>query len=499
MVENATQGRYEPQPLATSPVAAPPTEGRSATAGRRCWAPGFFAGRPLWRHKVGMMPTADAASAVRERSRSRAVLMIALGIDNAGSGLFLPLVAVYVVRVVALPLSQVGLLLTAGTVVGLAAPLLAGRIVDRVGARVVVIASQLLQAAGLGAYLLADGALGVVVAAALVAAGTQTFYSALFALIADVAPPGPRDRSFALVDMVRTACFGAGALGAAVLLSVVDTQALALVVLIDAATFLVAACVLLVGVRTTEHRAPAPAAGALVPATAASSAPTQPAPAPTAGGGVWSDRPYLALIAVVALLGLPADFFLVGFAVYALDIVEAPRWLPGAGVAMLTLTGASLAAAVVTATRTWPRTRAMAAGGWCLAIWAAATAAALVVPAGWVVPWLLGAALVLAAGSLLLGTRANAIAEAAAPPHQRGRYLAAFQYAFTLAGLGATALVSAYAIAAWLPWAVVFLAAVIATACLPALARHLPTHAIHPHPAAPGPTPSATSRARQDP
>lgn len=414
--------------------------------------------------------------------------MLALGVDNAGSGLFLPLVVLYVTRVIALPLAQVGLLLTAGTLVGLAAPLVAGRLVDRVGARVVVIASQLLQAAGLGAYLLADGALGVVLAAALVAAGTQTFYSALFALIADVAPPGPRDRSFALVDMVRTACFGAGALAAAVLLSVVDTQALRLVVLLDACTFLVAVGVLLVGVGAAEHRVPISARGAPAAAGAAS-APSDPPLA--AAASVWRDRPYLALIAVAALLGLPADFFLVGFAVYALDILEVPGWLPGVGVTVLTLTGATMATVVVAATATWPRTRAMAAGGWCFAAWAAATAAALILPAGWVVPWLLASCLVLAAGCLLAGTRANAIAEAAAPPHRRGRYLAAFQYAFTLAGLAASALVSAYAIAPWLPWAVVLLAAAVATICLPALSRRLPTHAVHPHPAAPAPASGA--------
>ena len=164
------------------------------------------------------MPAADAAADhagdERMRSRSRAALMVALGVDNAGSGLFLPLVVVYLTRVVGLPLAQVGLLLSAGTLVGLAAPLVAGALVDRAGARAVVIASQLLQAVGFVAYLLAEGALGVLVAAALVAAGTQTFYSALFALIADVAPTGPRDRPFAVVDMVRTACFGAGALAA---------------------------------------------------------------------------------------------------------------------------------------------------------------------------------------------------------------------------------------------------------------------------------------------
>ena len=422
------------------------------------------------------MPAADAAAdpagQQRARSRSRVALMVALGVDNAGSGLFLPLVALYATRVVGLPLAQVGLLLTAGTLAGLAAPLAAGRLVDRAGARAVVIASQLVQAAGFAVYLLAEGAVGVLVAAALVAAGTQTFYSALFALIADVAPPGPRDRPFALVDMVRTACFGAGALLAALLLSVVDAG-LRLAVALDAGTCVITAAVLLALVRGHRHTTPTPV---LAPAGG------PPTPPPARAGGVWRDRPYLALIAVAALLGLPADFFLVGFAVYALDVVDAPRWLPGVGVGVLTVTGATLAAAVVGATAAWARTRAMAAGAWCLVAWAGATAAALVVPAGWVAPWLLGASLVLAVGALLCGTRANAIAEAAAPPHRRGRYLAAFQYAFTLAGLGASALVSAYAIAPWLPWAVVGLAAAVAAACLPALGRRLPAHAVHPHP-----------------
>ena len=434
---------------------------------------------------------ADRAGQERVRSRSRAALMIALGVDNAGSGLFLPLVVLYATRVVGLPLAQVGVLLSAGTLAGLAAPLVAGRLVDRAGARTVVIASQLLQAVGFAAYLLADGALGVLVAAALVAAGTQTFYSALFALIADVSPPGPRDRPFALVDMVRTACFGAGAVAAGLLLSVVDADVLRLVAALDAGTCVIAAVVLLALVRGQRHTTPAPFS-APTPAAGAAPVPT-PMPTPTRTGGVWRDRPYLALIAIAMLLGLPADFFLVGFAVYALEIVGAPGWLPGVGVGVLTLSGATLAATVVAATRTWARTRALAAGAWCFVVWAAVTAAALVVPAGWAAPWLLGACLVLAAGALLCGTRANAIAEAAAPPHARGRYLAAFQYAFTLAGLGASALVSAYAIAPWLPWAVVALAAATAAACLPALGRRLPTHAVHPLGPAPGGSGAASS------
>ena len=72
---------------------------------------------------------------------------MALGVDNLGSGLVLPLVLVHVTAVVGVPLGTAGLLLTAGTVVGLLAPPLAGGLVDRVGPKAVVVVSQALQAA----------------------------------------------------------------------------------------------------------------------------------------------------------------------------------------------------------------------------------------------------------------------------------------------------------------------------------------------------------------
>lgn len=75
-----------------------------------------------------------------------------------------------------------------------------------------VIGAQILQAAGALGYLAANGAAAVCVAAVLLAAGQQSFYSALFALIADVSPPGPKDRSFAQVNMIRS---GANALSEA--------------------------------------------------------------------------------------------------------------------------------------------------------------------------------------------------------------------------------------------------------------------------------------------
>lgn len=174
----------------------------------------------------------------RENNRSRWGLLLALAIDNSGSGLFLPLVLVYSVQVVGLSVGLAGTLLFLGTLIGLGAPLVVGTVVDRFGPRRVVIASQLIQAVGMTLYFLAGAAgsgagsgRGTAVAlavggAVLVAAGTQTFYSSLFSLIAAVAGDGPKDGPFAHVDMIRSAAFGLGALLAAALLTWLDTPAL---------------------------------------------------------------------------------------------------------------------------------------------------------------------------------------------------------------------------------------------------------------------------------
>ena len=95
-----------------------------------------------------------------------------------------------------------------------------------------------------------------------------------------------------------------------------------------------------------------------------------------------------------------------------------------------------------------------------------------------------GATVVMAA-AVLLFQRANALAEAVAPAAQRGRYLAAFQYAFTVPGAIAPAVVALYSLAVWLPWLLVGASAGLAGLVLRWLAGHLPASALRPGSAVP--------------
>ena len=392
--------------------------------------------------------------------RNRRALLAALAVDNFGSGLFLPLSLLYVTRVVRLPLATAGTVVALGTLAGLAVPPVAGRLVDRAGPRLVVICAQLLQALGAVTYLAARGAAVVAVAAVLLAGGQQAFYSSLFALISDVAGAGPRDRPFAVAGMVRSACFGLGGLAAGGLLTVAGPAGYRIAVLADAASF--AACALLLALlvriaRPGHHGVPA--AGDTL--------------------RLLSDRPFLALIVVTSLIALPSDLFLSGMSVYDLARLHAPPWLPGAAVALLTALISTGATAAVRATGRLRRTTVMGLGAALYVVWCAASLAAILVPPRWRPPELLAATVVLAAAGLLY-QRANALAEAVAPRAARGRYLAAFQYAFTVPGVIAPGVVALFSVAVWLPWLLVGAGAALAAATLPWLAGRLPAEALRP-------------------
>jgi MFS family permease len=391
--------------------------------------------------------------------RSRVALLVALGVDNFGSGLFLPLSIVYATRVIGVPLSVAGIVVSASSLVGLLIPPLAGRFVDRVGPRAVVITSQLMQAGGTAAYFLADGVPAMAMGAVLLGSGQRTFYRGLFALIADVAEEGPKDRSFAVVSMVRSGAFGLGSLTTGVLLTTVSDAGLRVAVCVNTATLVAAAGLLALFVHPRVHEARA-------------------APRDRGGLGVHRDPPFVALILVTAMFALTGQFFLVGAPVYALEVLHTPGWVPGASLALLTglfTVGGTIA---VRATNGLKRTTSMGIAGGLYIAWSLASLAALLLPSGWQALWFVVSTLFLVAAGLICGTRANAMAEAAAPPTARGRYLAAFQYAFAVPELVAPLVVSLFAFGAWMPWLVLVAVACLGLLATPYLTRQLPAHAL---------------------
>lgn len=398
---------------------------------------------------------------VRSRlRRSRIGLLVALGIDNFGSGLFLPLSIVYATRVIGVPVSVAGIVVSASALVGLLIPPVAGRFVDQVGPRAVVVTSQLMQAGGTAAYFLADGVPGMALGAVLLGAGQRTFYSGLFALIADVAEEGPKDRSFAVVSMLRSGAFGLGSLTTGALLTTVSDTALRIAVCVNTTTLVLAAGLLAIFVHPRVHEARAAGGDRGV------------------GAGILRDRPFVALILVTAMFALTSQFFLVGAPVYALEELHTPGWVPGASLALLTGLFAVGGTLAVRFTNGLKRTTSIAVAGGLYIAWSLASLAALLLPSEWQAMWLVLSTLLLVAAGLINGTRANALAEAAAPAPVRGQYLAAFQYAFAIPELVAPLVVSLFVVGPWMPWLVLVAVACLGLLAMPYLSRRLPAHAI---------------------
>jgi MFS family permease len=381
------------------------------------------------------------------RGRDPRLLMVSLGIDNFGSGMFLPLTLVYITRVIGLPLGLVGVLVSAGSLIGLLVPLFAGRIVDHLGPRTIVIAAQLLQLVGMIVYLIARGPVTVFLAAVLVACGSQLFYSSLFTYIGVIAPPGPKDHFFALIDMVRSACFGLGSLIAGVALAV-GQGAITAVVVVDAVTFALAA---LLGCFIAAGR---------VPGNRNREQPPAPAGVRETDGlkgarSVWRDAPFLLLTVATGMIVFATDFFLVGFPVFALEHLHVAGWVPGICVTVVTVASSLAMTWVVKLTRGFSRTSVIAAGAGVAVIWAILVMISAATPEGWRQAWLIGATVVLAASVLLVGTRPNVLAESRAPQGAKGSYLSVFQFGFAIATTVAPLLAAGFAVSEVLPWVVV--------------------------------------------
>jgi Na+/melibiose symporter-like transporter len=373
-----------------------------------------------------------------DADRSRVALLVALGVDNLGTGMFLPLGLVFATRVVGLGVDSAGAVVAAAALLGFAVPPVAGRLSHRFGPRRVVVLSQLVQAAGAVGYLLAGGAAAVFVAAGLLAVGTQLFYCAVFVMVADVSSDTAKERPFARVAMVRSAAFGLGNLTAAVALAVGGTQSLPWLVAADAVTYVVAAGLLARYVETPPVDHGKPAAGTLA---------------------VARDGRYLALIVSSALVGLTIDVALLGGPVYVLDVLHGPAWLPGALLATSTGLSSLLGVRVVMLLRPFRRTSALQAGSLLFAVWAALMAGLQLVPPAGLVPVAWAVWVLIVAGTKVFYPVSGALSEALPPRESRATYMATYQYAFTAAQVVAPAVVALFAVSGWLPWAVLVAAA----------------------------------------
>ncbi|MEU9508055.1 MFS transporter [Micromonospora sp. NPDC048170] len=399
------------------------------------------------------------------RSRGGAVLVAALTVDSVGNGLFLPLSLVYFLRLTDVPLALLGVLLSAATVLTLPVPLWAGALADRVGALPVVVASQLLQAAGFLAYAWVRGPVGVFVAAALVAVGVRFFWSAVFTAVADYADgsPGgwPRDTWYAISNGARTAGLAVGGLTTGVVVADGRAATYRAVAYGAAACFALAAVLIAACVRI-------PAADVR--------------PADKGRGGYAAlvrDRPFLALVGLNTIFALSSMMLGLALPTVLLTDLRGPAWLTSGILAGNALLVALLSALVGTRLPRHRRTRAIALAAALWTAWGLAMAALGPGPLGVVAALLIAATLLFTVAELVHAPASAALAAAAAPAAARGRYLAAFQYSFAIASMVAPAFFGTlYEVDTAAPWLALALLNAVGVAGILRLERSLPPDSV---------------------
>ncbi|GIH64186.1 MFS transporter [Microbispora siamensis] len=402
------------------------------------------------------------------RPSTRVRYMAGMVVDATGSGMYLPLSLLFFHHVTGLPIERVGVIMTAAALFSLVGNPVAGVLVDRFGARAVVVGGYLVRAAGFATYPLVDSPLTMFLAVALVAFGDGSYPPSIQSFVAAIARGADRDRLLAAQRSLRNAGLGAGGLIAGAALGLGSGAAYRVIVLVSAAAFVGAALIL----RTI----PVPGGQARTAGRAAETA------RPSGGYRlVLRDRTFLAL----TLQNVPTAFgymvLSVALPVYVTQELGVPASLVGVLYAVNTVGIALLQIPVTRRLIRYRRTRTVATGAATFAVsFAVFALLAGVTVQSVALAGVFAATALFTLGEMLHGAPLSALVSSAAPEETHGRYMAVYQFSWaipiTLAPAVLTALLSLSPVSMWL-----LLAGGVACSALTMLRLEprLPARAVH--------------------
>jgi MFS family permease len=355
-------------------------------------------------------------------SRDARIFAVASVVDALGGGLFLPVAALFFVKVAGLPVAQVGLGLSLTGVVGLAGPVLAGPLVDRYGARRATVALYAMRAVGYALFPFVRGFWPFLAAVALTGLADRMARPAIQALVATLADERDRVTMFAFVRSVRNLGYGIGGLLVSAALAIGGRGPYVALVVGDAATFAVSGVLL---ARVRDVRAALPEG-------------------PRTGyRELLRDRRFLALTACHGVLSLHLSVLLIGFPLWIDQRTDAPTAVAGA---IFTLNSLLVVVLQLPFSR---RTVTVADGGralWRSGLVLAATCLLLMLtpglPAAAAVALLLLIGVVEVVAEIYEAAGGWAVSLGLAPEDARGRYLGVWSLGFAVHDIAGPALMA---------------------------------------------------------
>lgn len=386
------------------------------------------------------------------RSRGGPVMIGALIVDAMGYGLFMPLSLVYFIKTTGVPLVVIGTLVSLANVISLPAPLFAGWLADRLGARRLVIGAQVAQGIGYLLYCTVTEPYGILLSVGLVSWGVRFFWASIFTAIADlvdgsISPFVSKDGWYAWANMARTVGISIGGLITSVVVAIGSDTAYRMIALGSAACFFAAAIAVATGVRSPRRA-------------------SMSVEDPTSAHGyrtMLQDRPFISLVSINTVFALSSRMLALSLPVFVAEALRGPLWLAPILLVVNTITLAVLTAPVVSKLAPYRRTRVIATAAGLWAAWCGAIAIIDSTEQMWTISALFGATALFTAAELIHGPVSMALATALSPLTARGRYLASFQYSFVISGIIAPTFFAAlFQVQHRLPWLVLGILNIVA-------------------------------------
>lgn len=372
----------------------------------------FSASWPAWAERLGLPPL-----------RGHGRLVSALAVDSIGTGLFLPFGLIFFLHTTSLSLAAIGAGLSMARLLSLPAPIAAGYLIDRFGARRVFALGDLLGAIGFVGFMLVSSIWELIAAAFVVSAGQATFWTASRTLVGEIAAPKDRRSWFALQGMTRNAGFGLGGLAAAAFVSVGSRWVYLAFAAVNAASFVITAAMVL------SWRQPgAVTSGADAPAPRGTDSPA----GRSRASALLTDRALLLITGVNLAFVMCANVLNVLLVVYVTTVLKESAWVGALAFTVNTLL-VSLAQGIVTKrVKHFSHPAALEAAAVCWALSFVLLWGLDATPPWLLVPGLIVAVVVFSVAEMLKEPVINTMLTEIAPAGASGRYAAAYQLSWSI-------------------------------------------------------------------
>lgn len=382
-------------------------------------------------------------------------LFVAVLVDTVGAGAFFPLAFLYLSENTDIPLGQLGLTITVASLVGLPVTPLIGQLVDRVGARSVLVAQTVVAAIGFSFYFHVTGLAVLVCGVALVTLSDRMYWATWPVFVGEQVGDEGLDRWYSLVNVAKSASLAAGgALGAAAL-AFGGSGGLRVALALNIASSLVAGALFasVRGGRTARAAVPRGGWPALL-----------------------RDGRYLALTLANTLLTFAWLIPSLVLPLYVAEHTVLAVWVAASALTVKMVLAAVLQSAVTARLGALRRTTtAMAGAGFFLVAIALLASASATTGTALAVALVFAGVVFLALGETAAGPAATSLSVAAAPRAWRGRYVSVFQMSWSVSNISGPAIAGGLlAMSATAVWQVFAAFAAAGALVLSLLRRRLP-------------------------